>query len=218
MKITSLRPEDRPRERLLQSGAGVLSDAELLSLLLGSGSKGKNVVELASEILSRHGGLGGLKDLSLPEAKGFVGVGEGKAARLLALSELLARIASGKGRSVEEFIKRFSSSPVTVEEAHLLLLDAKGKVFSHVLLARGGESGIRLSPKEVLRVALKRGGSRFVLVHVHPSGNCLPSAEDMNLTRRLCADAKGIGLGFADHVIVTQEGWYSFAANGAMGK
>ena len=215
MKLKNYHPEDLPREKLLRFGAMHLSDAELLALLVGSGIPGKNALELSSEILRHFGGLSGLIGISYDEISQIKGVGQCKATRVLALSELFSRCTSRRKRpTLEEAIATLEHDLPAVEEAYVLCLSTHEKVTCTRLVGKGAEAIVNVSRKEILRRVLLAGAKRFVFVHIHPSGIPLPSKEDMEWTYQMAAEAEAIGISFTDHMILAPEGKYSFAKNG----
>ena len=219
MKVTSMPADERPREKLARFGPGVLGDAELVALLLGSGTKGKNALELSREVLETFGGLEGLCQSSLAGIKTIPGIGEGKAAVLSAVGEILRRVMVGsKGgkASLFDVAEGFRKKRYECEECHLLFLDGRGKVEGMSLLCRGNQGRIDVSPEQILRLALRQGATRFVLLHVHPSGIPLPSGEDIALTLETLRRCQGLRLCFHDHLIVSSEGIYSFKEQGNM--
>ena len=215
MKIAALTPEDRPREKLLRLGPDALSDYELLALLLGSGTKGVDVLELSQRVLSLSGGIRGLPHADSTEWNAVKGIGKSRGCALSALAELLRRYQGKKmGATVEETLKRLQDNSNAVEEAYVLCVQGKKTVHGVRLVARGSESHLVVSPPEVLRAALAAGGRRFIFAHIHPSGAPYPSSYDIDMTAMLLRDAAKVGLSLVDHVVLTKEGSYSFKENG----
>ncbi len=217
MKVLALPADERPREKLARFGVSVLSDAELVALLLGSGTKGKNVMEVARDVLSYVGGLQGLCESSLVRAKGIPGIGKSKMALLSAIGEIVRRAqvdASETSQSIEEVALSFQKRHYEAEEAHLLILDGRGRVTRTLLLSKGGTDKVGVLLHDILRLVLQEGATRFALLHVHPSGIPLPSGEDLRLTMNLAKQVGELHLTFFDHLIVSSEGVYSFKEQG----
>ncbi len=219
MKMRTLPADDRPREKLARYGVGVLSDAELLALLLGSGTKGKNVVEVSREVLEAFGGLQGLCESTSIRAKSIGGIGKSRLSILLAVGEISRRVTQYKGKAnptLFEVAESFRKRHYERETAHLLYLDGRGHVDGMALIAKGGADHVSVTPNDILRLALSEGATRFALLHVHPSGNCLPSRQDIHLTMETLRKANDLRLYFHDHLIVSSEGIYSFKEQGNM--
>ena len=219
MKMRTLPADERPREKLSRFGVGVLSDAELLALLLGSGTKGKNVIEISRELLDTFGGLQGLCESGLTRARKVLGIGKSKMAILLSLGEICRRVNTYKDKknpSLFEVAEGFMKRHYEQEECHLLYLDGRGRVDGMALVAKGMVDRIVVTPNDILRIALLEGATRFALLHVHPSGICLPSREDIALTEETARKARDLKLYFHDHLIVSSDGIYSFREQGSM--
>lgn len=219
MKVHALPADDRPREKLSRYGVAVLSDAELLALLLGSGTKGKNVVELSRELLQTFGGLVGICQSSLSRAKEISGIGKSRLATLAAIGEIVKRAhyeASKSSPSLADTIESFRKKHYEKEEAYLLFLDGRVHVSGTALVSRGKQDHIYVESNEILRLALSEGSSRFALLHVHPSGIPLPSKADMQLTKETLHRAEELHLSFYDHFIIGSGGVYSFREHGHM--
>jgi len=227
-KVKSIKDwalEDRPRERLLASGAGALSKAELLAILIGSGVQGESAVDVMRTILADHGdSLMQLGKASVQELMRYKGIGEAKAVTIVAACQLANQ------RLKEEQPKRMhvrSSADIyayfrpvmqdlTVEECHLLLLDQGMSVKGSVLLSRGGIAGASVDVREMLRHALLGQATCIVLCHNHPSGRKQPSRDDDNLTQKAAAASQAVGIRFVDHVIFAANDYYSYMENGKL--
>lgn len=217
MKVLSLPYDDRPREKLLRLGAPSLSDSELLALILGSGTRGLNVIELSRDILTRFGGLKGLSKVGFSTLLSVKGVGKAKAAVLSALAELLSReMEVDETMEIDATLGDLQGSIRAVEEAYLLCIDGKTEVTALRLLSRGNEEGLILDVMETLRQAMSLPSRGFLLVHTHPSGSPFPSKADLEFTDELTRQASSLGLRFYDHVILTKEGRFSFRENGIL--
>jgi len=218
MKIADLSPEQRPRERLLSGHGEELSEADLLALIWGSGSRGRSAVEISQEILSRCGGLAGLLGLGLQDWIEQPGVGPARACQLWAAQELCRRSHRGatrpritSPRSAGEYLLPRCQG-WTEERFGLLALNAKGELLAERLLSQGTSTGTLISPREFFREALRYGATTALAFHNHPSGDPVPSREDLQLTKRLRAAGESLGIPLADHLILGRETYHSFRA------
>lgn len=206
-----------PREKLACSGADSLSDGELLAILLGTGTRAEPVPALAEKLLVYTGGLRGLSRAGTPELSAVSGVGLGKAARISAALELGRRVnclplpRGQRLSSSQDVYLAFGPllNQLCYEELWAIALDARQRVLSKILLARGGISGCALQPADVFRPLVREAASAVILIHNHPSGNCSPSSEDLGFTERLVQAGNLLGISVLDHVIVGSEGYYS---------
>jgi DNA repair protein RadC len=208
--IKQLPPELRPRERLLEAGPSVLSDGELLGVLLGIGSREKTAVELAQTVISEAGGLHGLYEVSVHELVEINGVGEAKAGIILAAVELGRRIGQVRnpGRPVVsspadvERILRGRIANLDRENFVAMLLNTKNEVIETPTISVGTLSASLVHPREVFKPAIRASAASVILAHNHPSGNVEPSREDREVTKRLARAAELLGIELLDHVIV----------------
>jgi DNA repair protein RadC len=209
--------EDRPRERLFIEGPSSLSDVDLVALLLNTGAHGENAMTLAARLLQTFGGVRGLCQVSPRELQGQRGVRMAKAARILAAFELGRRASALKGRDSRAVtcaadIEQWANAvlvPLTHEEVWLLCLDARNQVLTRRRIGVGGLHGCALTPKDVLRPAIRDGASAIVLVHNHPSGDPSPSTSDVQMTQVVASAARIVGLQLLDHVVVAAGGYAS---------
>ena len=221
--ITQWAEDDRPREKLLLKGKAALSDAELLAILLGSGTVSLSAVDLAKQILSAaNNNLHELAKLSLKDLMKFKGIGEAKAITIMSALEL------GRRRKESEPKKRdkITLSTDVYELMRPYLLDAHREEFWIVMLNRanevlrtekiseGGVSGTIADPKLIFKTALDHLASAIILVHNHPSGNLKPSQADLDLTKKLKQAGGFLEIAVLDHVIFTDHGYYSFVDEG----
>lgn len=216
MRMADLSPEQRPRERVVAGHGEELSDAELLALLWGTGSRGRSAVELAQGLLTDAGGLSGLLSAGVQELCAMGGLGPAKACQLWAVQELTRRSRRGQDRP------RINSPKVAGEylmhRCHgweeerfgMLALNAKGDLLAERILSQGTVTGTLISPREFFREALRFGAFSAIAFHNHPSGDPTPSHEDVLLTRRLKAAGESIGVSLADHLIVGLGRCHSF--------
>lgn len=221
--ISAWAEDDRPREKMLLRGPGALSDAELVAILLGSGSRDESAVELARRILKEaDNNLNSLGRTTIHALTDFKGVGHAKAVTLKAALEL------GKRRSAADITQQSritGSSDVYAllhpklcdlhhEEFWVLLLNRANMVLSCEQISKGGMTGTIADPKVIFKIALMKGACSIILAHNHPSGNTKPSEADISLTKKLAAAGNQLDIGVLDHLIVCDAGYYSFADEG----
>jgi DNA repair protein RadC len=216
---------DRPRERLWSVGAVALTTAELVAILLGTGSRGRSVLDTATGLLEMgDGSLRRLAARPAPELLRAAGVGPTKAARLVAAFELghrlarEARPALPRIREPEDVVRLFEGRlrDLQVEEFHLLALDSQSQVLREVLVTRGLLNSSLVHPREVFRPAIAEAAAGIIVVHNHPSGDPTPSAEDRSVTRQLVSAGQLLDLPLYDHVIIAGDRFVSFAAAGLL--
>lgn len=223
--IKNWAEDDRPREKLLQKGKISLSDAELLAILIGSGSRNQSAVDLCKKILSGAGNsLAELGKLSIPQLTSYKGIGEAKAVSIIAALEL------GRRRRTEEALekKKISSStsvfelmqPIIGELPHeefwIIYLNNSNKVIDQLQLSKGGITGTLVDVRLVLKKALEVGATAIILSHNHPSGNLSPSSADKQLTQKLKTAGESLDIKILDHIIVTEKSYFSFADEGLL--
>jgi len=220
--LLTLCPEARPRERLLARGPSALSDAELLAILLGSGRQGKNVIEIAQDLIARLGDLRGLGEAAEAELRTQSGVGPARAAVIQAALEL-GRRATGSRPERGRFLGnaadvwthyRARLAPSPVEEFWMLALDVRHRVQFEACVARGSLTGVEVHPRDVFRTLIRSAAASVIFCHNHPSGDPAPSRQDMELTARLRQVGELCGIGVLDHVVVATGGYVSFADRG----
>ena len=204
----------RPYERLEECGEKSLSDAELLAILIRSGSAGCSSLELAQKVLlmdSRGEGLSFLRDLSIEELRECKGLGRVKAITLKAAMEIGRRSMhtdpfwknlqiGGPKDAMNVFENEMTH--LKKEEVHMLLLDTRHRVIRHVTISSGGLASAGIYPRELLREAIKANAAAFVLAHNHPSGDPKPSPDDIATTKSLQKAADLIGIEMVDHIVV----------------
>ena len=216
---------DRPRERLLRHGPAALTTVELLAILLGTGRSGHNVEAVARAVHSAaDGSLRNLVRHPDAELRRVAGVGAAKAARLKAALELGRRLAREQRPprprvSCPEDVIRLMGDRIRdldVEEFHLLALSTHRDVLREVLVSRGLLNASLVHPREVFRPAIAEAAAGIILVHNHPSGDPIPSPEDLAITGQLVAAGKLLGIPVLDHMIVGGDRWISFATQGLL--
>ncbi|WP_028452488.1 RadC family protein [Chitinilyticum aquatile] len=224
MSITDWPAAERPREKLLQHGAGILNDAELLAIFLRVGLPGKSAVDLAHELLTHFGSLQALFAASLPQLSAIPGMGSAKFAQLQAVlemarralkEELAERDAFTSPHSVRAFLGlRLRGLPH--EEFHALFLDQQHRLLSAEMLFRGSLSETRVYPREVVKRALAVNAAAVIVAHNHPSGQATASAADLALTRQLQAALELVEIRLLDHFIVAAHRVESLAEAGQL--
>ena len=220
--ITNWSEDDRPREKLMLKGKSVLSDAELIAILIGSGSRNESAVDLSKRILASADNLNILGKMSISQLMNFKGIGEAKAITIIAALEL------GRRRRAEdavELIKITSSKrvfeimqPIIGELPHeefwVLFLNNSNKVISKSQLSKGGISGTIVDVRLVFKVALENGATGLILCHNHPSGNLQPSDADRQITKKVKQAGDSLDVKVLDHLIITETKYYSFVDEG----
>lgn len=209
--------QNRPRERFLKVGPEGLSDAEILAILLRTGSKGENVVDMSNRLIAEYG-LDKLMECSLKELEKIKGIGKTKAMQILAIAELEKRINQSKApvkkiTCAKDVFDLMQDELKDKKEEHfyVLLLNNQNNVIKKELISKGILDSAILHPREVFRPAIKHSSARIILVHNHPSGNPEPSAEDLEITQRLISAGDELGIKVLDHVVVGGEGrWWGW--------
>ena len=221
MKIKDLCMDERPREKMMEKGAGSLSNAELLAILLRTGTGERNAVDLARELLKGcDGRLNGISALSIDRLCENKGIGPGKAVTLAAAFEL------GRRCALEPIIdsKVSISSPKAVfrimlpllrnldhEECWVLFLNRANYMISKERISSGGLDSTTLDSRTITRKALEKMASGLIIVHNHPSGSPIPGNADIQATRQLDMALKTCGISLIDHVVIAEDSYYSFA-------
>ena len=225
LPVSTLRNEDRPRERLWSLGPTALTTAELLAILLGTGASGQDVLELARCLLEvSEGSLRHLARRPRAELLRLPGVGPTKAGRLIAALELGSRAAReerppvSRIREPEDVVRLFDNRlrDLEVEEFHLLALDSQSQVLREVLITRGLLNSSLVHPREVFRAAIAEAAAGIIVVHNHPSGDPTPSAEDRAATKQLVSAGRLLDIPLYDHVIIAGDRFVSLATAGLL--
>lgn len=223
--IKNWATDDRPREKLLNKGPAVLSNSELLAILINNGSKNKSAVELAKEILKLgHDNLNELGKLSLHDFKQIKGIGEAKSITIAAALELgrrrhagssLERIIIKSTREIAEYLQTLLKD-YAHEVFAVVFLNQANKINHFEIISSGGITGTVADPRVILKKALENNAVSIVLSHNHPSGNLRPSRADEELTKKIKEAAKYFDIKVLDHIIVSEDGFYSFADEGIL--
>ncbi|WP_338844491.1 DNA repair protein RadC [Massilia sp. W12] len=224
MSIASWPENQRPRERLIAHGASVLSDAELLAIFLRTGIPGKDAVTLGRELLQKFGSLAHIFSAALPDFSSIAGLGDAKFAQLQAAYELSRRALSENLHNQPELnntllLKRYlrnELAPCTVETFVALFLDTRHRLIKREVLATGTLRQAHVHTREVVRAALSHNAAAMIIAHNHPRGSCEPSAPDLHLTNTLKSALDYVEVNLLDHIIVGEDGLYSFAEHGRL--
>ncbi len=216
MKIKDMPNSSRPRERFLKLGPEALSDAELFAILLRTGIKGENVIDMSNRLIAEYG-LDKLFDCSLKELQEINGIGPSKAMQILAMSEILKRIHLSekpikKITCADDVFKLFQDRLNDKKEEHffVLMLNNQNNIVAEQEISKGILDASIIHPREVFKPAIKNSASKIILVHNHPSGNPAPSGEDLEITERLARAGDELGIKILDHVIVGKEDHWSW--------
>lgn len=220
--MKGLPEEERPYEKCQKNGPKVLSDTELLAVILRTGTTGKTALELAQDILYNEGrerGVLNIHQWTFQELIRMKGVGKVKAIQILCISELAKRLSKAKVAPTLSFNNPASIAEFYMEEMRhekqevvkLLLLNTKSKFLGTIDISKGTVNGSALSPREIFIEALQMGAVNIVLLHNHPSGDPTPSKEDILLTKRVKCAGEMIGIDLVDHIIIGNHSYTSFA-------
>ena len=216
MKIKDLPQENRPRERFLKHGPETLSDAELFAILLRTGTKGENVIDMSNRLIKEYG-LDKLFECSLKELQEIKGIGPSKAMQILTIAEIQKRINQSKNP-----IKKISCAKNVFDLFHeklkdekqenfyVLLLDTKNKIIKEELITKGILDSAIIHPREIFKPAIKNSASKIILIHNHPSGDSNPSKEDLDITKEIMKSGEVLGIKVVDHIIIGNDGWWSW--------
>jgi len=214
--------DERPREKMVKFGPETLTNAELIAVIIGTGvNKGKfrhNAIDLAKDIISRFDNLKNLINTSFDELITVNGVGSSKAAQIIAVFELGKRALSVQNgnntrfRCSEEVANYYIPlmKDLKKEQFKVILLDVKNKIIKDILISQGSLTASIVHPREVLKPAIQASAASVIFIHNHPSGDPEPSTDDIEITNRLCRSCSIMGINLLDHIIVAENGYYSF--------
>ena len=215
MKIKDLPEQNRPRERFLKYGPETLSDAELFAIFLRTGTIGENVTDMSNRLIAEYG-LDKLFDCSLKELQKIKGIGPGKAMQILAMAELGKRHNQSKAplkkiTCAEDVFNYFHERLKDKKEEHfyILMLNTQNNIIAEQLISKGILDASIIHPREIFKPAIKNSASKIILVHNHPSGDPKPSAEDIDITKRLKEAGEGLDIKVLDHVILGKDSYWS---------
>ncbi len=222
--LRDLPHEERPRERMMHYGAESLSQAELLAILLRTGTRRESAIHIAQQMLGKIGGLRGLVDLSIEELTEINGIGPAKAVQLKAGIELGRRMANSRFtmpviiRSPQDAAEILTEQLRYLQKEHFvcLFLNTKNHVIGQETLSMGSLNASIVHPREVFRAAIKCSSASIICAHNHPSGDPTPSPEDISLTSRLIQAGEIIGIDVLDHLIIGDSSFVSLKEKGYM--
>ena len=211
--------EDRPREKLSLRGSQNLTDAELLAILLRTGSKGKSVIQIAHELIKKNGNLAVLASNSFSQMTKIFGIGNDKAATLLAAFELSRRIQSqskwysdkkisSPGEVADIFIPLLKDE--LKERFIVVCLNSANKIIKYEVISVGNLNSSIVHPREVFKVAIENNSASIILIHNHPSGNSDPSNEDISITKKIVETGTIMSIPVFDHIIIAGKNFTSF--------
>lgn len=217
-KIKDLPKIERPREKLEKYGPRKLSNSELLAIILGSGNKGLNVIELANKILKKFSG-DGLAKAKLKELKDTFGLGTAKACEIIACFELGKRLLKNKPYKLlltPEDVYREMKNYRNHKQEHFVVfyLDSRNGEIASQVVSIGTLNASLIHPREVFEPAIKNNTAQIIIAHNHPSGDAEPSEDDLAITKRLIEAGKILGIEVVDHIIVTKDSFWSFKEKG----
>lgn len=225
LNIKDWSSQDQPREKLLAHGRKSLSDAELIAILIGSGTRNESAVDLSKKILaSVDNDLVKLARLEVPDLTKFNGIGNAKAISIVAALEL-GRRRKGTDKIVKSKITSSNDAYIAllpkmqdlnVEEFWVLMLNRQNEIIELKQISSGGVAGTVVDPKVIFKHALQCLASGIILSHNHPSGNLKPSTADLSITQKLKTAGESLEINVLDHLIISEQGYYSFADEGIM--
>jgi DNA repair protein RadC len=226
IRIKDLPYEERPRERLIKYGPQVLSNAELIAIIIGTGSRRENAISLAQKLITEERGLKFIVNSSVEKLANIRGIGIAKAVKLKAAVELGRRLmlsTQGENFSVtspEDVINLLMEEMRYLSKEHfkVVMLNVKNKIIAIETISIGSLNTSIVHPREVFKAAIERSASSIILVHNHPSGDPTPSREDVEVTKRLVEAGNILGIKVLDHVIIgdgrgislKEKGYYDF--------
>lgn len=223
VKIKSLPENDRPIERMTIYGKEALSNEELIAIIIKTGTKGISSKELASSLLSNIGNINNLNNINFEYLSKFKGIGKTKACNLLASIELGKRINSELDTlkniklNNSEVVYKFYKNKLgdkKQEYFYCVYLDTSKRVINDKLLFIGTINYSLVHPREVFKEAYLNGATAIICIHNHPSGNAIPSKQDIDITKKLMDVGNLLGIKVVDHIIISKNNYYSFLENG----
>lgn len=221
MKITDLAPENRPRERLQHEGATALSPAELLAIILKSGTKKENILEISNRLISKYG-LQNLSNCSLQQLQQQYGIGPARSSQIVALFELYKRISYTQEKKkiscAKEIAELYFPKTKSMQKENFIAVyvDTKNNIIAEETISVGILNSSLVHPREVFHGAIKHLAHSVIVLHNHPSGDPEPSTEDIQITKILEKTGKLMGIPLLDHVILGKDSWWSWAETGKL--
>lgn len=218
--FSSLPQEDKPYERCIRHGVQSLSNRDLLAVILRTGAKGRNVLELAGDLLKlvpEREGFTGIRRLSLDELSKVKGIGKVKAVQLKCLLEIARRMAREEAGEGTHFASPSAVANYYMEDLRheeqevllLLMLNQRGRLIKERYMFKGTVNASVISPREIFVEALASRAVQIILLHNHPSGDASPSQEDLNVTRRIKEAGQLLGIALTDHIIIGEHAYVS---------
>ena len=225
IKIKDIEEEDRPRERLINKGVEVLSNEELLAIIIKTGTKENSAKELSSIIINKLEGIKNLSNINFQQLEKIKGIGKAKACEIIDSIELgkrinrtintLNNVKLNKTSKVFEYYKELFNNKQQ-EHFYCVYLDNSKKIIKDKLLFIGTINYSTVHPREIFKEAYLLSASSIICIHNHPTGNVLPSKQDLELTKNLIEVGKLLGIQILDHIIIGKNNYYSFLENGDM--
>lgn len=206
-----------PRERLKKFGSNQLEDYELIAIILGTGTKKINVIDLAYSLVAREGGIENLLKMNLKNLEKIEGIGEAKSIKIKAILELINRYqkpeksANYKANSPEKIFDYFVNEYKNEKQEHLVViaLNSSNNIISDEVIFKGTINNINIHAREIFNFAIKNYAAKIIIMHNHPTGNIEPSTEDIDVTKELIKISKIIGIEILDHVIIGDKNFLS---------
>lgn len=221
--VKELPISDRPYEKLEKFGAGVLSDAELLAIIIKTGTKRERSTELAQKVLKlNQKGIAGIHQLSLKELERIPGIGRVKAIQIKSIAELSTRISKTQALQRMQIASPASVAEIYMEEMRhlqqehlkLIMLDTKNGIIGDIIVSVGTVNASLINPREIFIHALKNLAVHIIIIHNHPSGDPSPSKEDIYITKRISESGDLIGIKLLDHIIIGDGKYISLKEKG----
>ncbi len=220
--MKELPVEERPRERLSQYGPELLSNRELLAILLRTGTKDSSVFSLVDRLISHFGSIRGVACASFEELCALKGIGPAKASDILAAFELAKRLSNSDMQMREVINNPADAAGIVMDEMRLLdrehfvilMLNTKHRVIAKKIVSIGHLNASLVHPRELFKDIIKRSSAAVILVHNHPSGDPTPSKDDITITNRLCEAGRLLGIDVVDHLVVGDKKYVSFREKG----
>ncbi|MDA8441391.1 MAG: DNA repair protein RadC [Peptococcaceae bacterium] len=224
VRIKDLPTDLMPRERMATLGTTALSNSELLALVLGSGNRRENALDMSARILADAGGWRGLAGLSLGELENIVGIGRAKACQIQALLEIGRRMATAVPETRPTVRCPDDAANLVMEDMRyldrehfrLMALNSKNQVLGVVPVAVGSLNAAPVHPREVFKEAIRRSAAAIILLHNHPSGDPTPSREDVEVTKRLAEAGHLLGIEVFDHLVIGDKRYVSLKEKGIL--
>ena len=223
--IKNWAPDDRPREKMLINGSASLSNTELLAILINCGNKEKSAVSLAKDLMLHcKDNLNELGKMSLYDIQKIKGIGKARSVSIAAALEIgrrrnnhdfLIKPVIKSSNDVAGFLNQ-NFKDLSYEVFAIVLLNRANKIIHFEIISRGGITGTVADPRIILKVALMKGATSIILSHNHPSGNLQPSRADEEITQKIKASAELMDIKVLDHIIVSEEGYFSFMDEGIL--